>query len=64
MPRRPGDTEREPQGGCAAERLHEFLNQRFPGGLSSAGRGKEALDRRDEQDNEREGDDPAERQKR
>ena len=63
MPRRPGDTEREPQGGRAAERLHEFLDQRFPGG-SPPRDGKEALDRRDEQDNEREGDDPAERQKR
>jgi hypothetical protein len=33
MPRRPGDTEPEPPGGRAAERLREFIDQRFPGGV-------------------------------
>jgi hypothetical protein len=33
MTRRPGDTESEPPGGRAAERLREFLAQRFPGGI-------------------------------
>lgn len=33
MPRRPGDTNPEPPGGRAAERLREFIDQRFPGGL-------------------------------
>ena len=63
MPRRPGDTEREPQGGRAAERLREFLDQRFPEG-SPPQEGEEAPDHRDEPNHEREGDDPAERQNR
>jgi hypothetical protein len=33
MTRRPGDNEPEPSGGRAAERLREFIGQRFPGGL-------------------------------
>lgn len=32
MTRRPGD-ESDPPGGHAAERLREFLEQRFPGGI-------------------------------
>lgn len=31
MPRRPEDTTPEPRGGRAAERLREFIEQRFPG---------------------------------
>src|SRR5437867_13434199 len=31
MPRRPGETVPEPPGGRAAERLREFIAQRFPG---------------------------------
>ena len=46
MTRRPGDTEKEPSGGRAAERLREFIDQRFPGG-SPPGEGEEAVDRRD-----------------
>jgi hypothetical protein len=52
MPRRPGDTEPEPPGGRAAERLREFVDQRFPGG-SPPREGKEAEDRDDEQREER-----------
>jgi hypothetical protein len=33
MPGRPGDTEPQPSGGRAAERLREFVAQRFPQGL-------------------------------
>jgi hypothetical protein len=32
--RRPGDTEAEPEGGRAAERLREFLKKRLPPGAS------------------------------
>ena len=32
MTRTPGDDKPEPAGGRAAERLNEFINQRFPGG--------------------------------
>ncbi len=31
MTRRPGDKEPEPPGGRAAERLREFVEQRYPG---------------------------------
>lgn len=61
MPRRPGDTEPEPPGGRAAERLHEFIDQRFPGG-SPPKEGEEAANRRDEEGKEREAADPEERQ--
>jgi len=30
MTRRPGDTSPEPEGGHAAERLREFIEQRYP----------------------------------
>ena len=33
MPRRPGDTNPEPPGGRAAERLREFIEERFSGGF-------------------------------
>src|SRR5512135_3657831 len=33
MTRRPGDNTPEPPGGRAAERLREFIDQRFPGGV-------------------------------
>jgi len=33
MPDRPDDTNPEPPGGRAAERLREFMNERFPEGL-------------------------------
>jgi hypothetical protein len=33
MPRRPDDIEPDPPGGRAAERLREFIEERFPGGL-------------------------------
>jgi hypothetical protein len=35
MTGRPGDNEPEPPGGRAAERLREFIDQRFPGGIPS-----------------------------
>lgn len=31
MTKRPGDENPEPPGGRAAERLHDFISQRFPG---------------------------------
>ena len=34
MTRRPGDDTPDPPGGRAAERLREFLDQRFPGEVS------------------------------
>jgi hypothetical protein len=37
MTRRPGDLTPEPPGGRAAERLREFLDQRFPEGLCPEG---------------------------
>ena len=36
MTRQPGNTEPEPPGGRAAERLREFIAQRFPRGLRPA----------------------------
>ena len=36
MTRRPDDNEPEPPGGRAAERLREFIAQRFPRGLRPA----------------------------
>jgi hypothetical protein len=33
MTRRPGDETPEPPGGRAAERLREFIDQRYPGGV-------------------------------
>ena len=33
MPRGPDDDRPEPPGGRAAERLREFMEQRFPGGI-------------------------------
>lgn len=59
MPRRPGDTQPDPPGGRAAERLREFIDQRFPGGPPPR-EGDEARDRRDEEGEER--DDSEERQ--
>jgi hypothetical protein len=67
MPRRPGDTEPDPPGGRAAERLREFINQRFPGGLpsrESPKEGEEAEDRSGEQDRERDASDREDRQSR
>jgi hypothetical protein len=52
MPRRPDDTKPDPPGGRAAERLREFIDQRFPGGSPSK-EGDEAGDRRDEEGKER-----------
>lgn len=46
MTRRPGDTEKGPPGGRAAERLREFIDQRFPG-ASPPREGEEASDRGD-----------------
>jgi hypothetical protein len=37
MTRRPGDRTPEPRGGRAAERLREFLDQRYPEGLPPEG---------------------------
>jgi hypothetical protein len=59
MPRRPGDTEQEPPGGRAAERLREFMDQRFP---SRPREGEETADRRDEEGEEHDPADPTERQ--
>ena len=65
MTRRPGDTEPEPPGGRAAERLREFIDQRFPGG-SPPREGEEAAraDHSDERDEEPGADDREERQTR
>ena len=63
MPRRPGDTEPEPPGGRAAERLREFIDQRFSGG-SPQMEGEKAVKRHDEEGMEREAADPEERQNR
>ena len=35
MTRKPGDNTPEPPGGRAAERLREFIDQRFPDGVPS-----------------------------
>jgi hypothetical protein len=61
MPRRPGDTEPDPPGGRAAERLREFIDQRFPG-RSPSREGNEARDRRDEEGKEHDDTDREERQ--
>ena len=63
MTRRPGDTESEPPGGRAAERLREFIAQRFPHGLrpeesareeaADADRGTEQGEEHDAADRER-----------
>ena len=45
MTRRPGDTEKGPPGGRAAERLREFIDQRFPG-ASPTREGEDAPGRR------------------
>jgi hypothetical protein len=37
MPRRAGDEEPEPPGGRAAERLREFIEERYPEGLDPSG---------------------------
>jgi hypothetical protein len=60
MPRRPGDTEPDPPGGRAAERLREFIDQRFPGRSPSKEGGVEG-DRRDEERKERDDADREER---
>jgi hypothetical protein len=62
MMRGPNDTESEPPGGRAAERLREFLTQRFPRGLrpkESPGEQAPDADRDTEKD---EGDDAAGRE--
>jgi hypothetical protein len=61
MPRRPGDTVPDPPGGRAAERLREFIDQRFPGGSPSR-EGDEAPELRDEEGKERDAADREERQ--
>ena len=61
MPRRPGDTEPDPPGGRAAERLREFIDQRFPG-RSPSREGDQSGDRRDEEGKERDAADREERQ--
>ena len=61
MPLRPGDTEPDPPGGRAAERLREFIDQRFPG-RSPSREGDEAPERRDEEGKERDDADREERQ--
>lgn len=45
MTRRSGDTGKGPPGGRAAERLREFIDQRFPG-ASPKKEGEDALGRR------------------
>jgi hypothetical protein len=61
MTRRPGDTEPEPPGGRAAERLREFINQRFPGGLPPS---RSAREEDAEHDEERDAADREDRQTR
>ena len=46
MTRRPDDSQPEPPGGRAAERLREFIDQRFPGGPPPR-QGEEAPNRPD-----------------
>ena len=41
MTRRPDKSEPEPPGGRAAERLRQFIAQRFPGGLPPEQRARE-----------------------
>jgi hypothetical protein len=56
MTRRPDRTEAEPPGGRAAERLRQFIAQRFPGGLPSERKAYEEAadaDRADEDSEER-----------
>jgi hypothetical protein len=56
MPRRPDDTEPDPPGGRAAERLREFVEQRFPGGVpAQEGARKDAEDRAGERGDEHAG---------
>ena len=57
MTRRPDKAEPEPPGGRAAERLRQFIAQRFPGGLPSEQRAREEpadADRADEKSEKRE----------
>jgi hypothetical protein len=52
MTRRPDKAEPEPPGGRAAERLRQFIAQRFPGGLPSDQKAREEAadaDRADEE---------------
>jgi hypothetical protein len=56
MTRRPDRTEAEPPGGRAAERLRQFIAQRFPGGLPPERKAYEEAadaDRADENSEER-----------
>jgi hypothetical protein len=50
--RRPGDTEREPKGGRAAERLREFLKERLPPGASPEELNPEAAKSKKENEDE------------
>ena len=52
MTRRPGDNEPEPPGGRAAERLREFINQRFPGGLPPSQTAREEVSDHDSKQGE------------
>ena len=55
MTRRPDSTEPEPPGGRAAERLRQFIAQRFPGGLPPERKAREEAadaDRADEKSEE------------
>jgi hypothetical protein len=67
MTRRPDRTEPEPPGGRAAERLRQFIAQRFPGGLPPERKPREEAadeDRADENGEERDAADPKDSQTR
>jgi hypothetical protein len=56
MTRRPDSAEPEPPGGRAAERLRQFIAQRFPGGLPPERKAREEAtdaNRADENSEER-----------
>lgn len=58
MTRRPDRTEPEPPGGRAAERLRQFIAQRFPGGLPPERKPREEAADADQKDEERDAADP------
>jgi hypothetical protein len=62
MMRGPNDTEPEPPGGRAAERLREFLAQRFPRGLRPEESPREQVPDAERDTEQGEGDDAADRE--
>jgi hypothetical protein len=62
MMRGPNDAEPEPPGGRAAERLREFLAQRFPRGLRPEESPREQASDADHNTEQGEGNDAADRE--